>query len=80
MLYFSLFSGEIYDSPIELSDAFQIPLKDRPKSSCRKCYGRFYKHYNITHKQYEICNKCAKKCIDPDRLLKRLTTDRLNSK
>ena len=80
MLYFSLFSGEIFDSPTELSDAFQIPLKQLPKSTCPKCYGRFYKSYSITNKQFEICNKCVKKCVDADRLIKRLSTDRLNSK
>lgn len=76
MLYFSLFSGEIFDSPTELTDPFQIPLTKRPKDSCNKCYGRFYKHYNITHKQYEICNKCAKKCIDPLRLLNKSITNK----
>jgi formylmethanofuran dehydrogenase subunit E len=72
MLYFSLFSGEIFDSPVELNDAFQIPLKQMPVKSCKKCYGRFYQYYNVTHKHYEICNKCAKKCIDPHRLLDKL--------
>ena len=72
MLYFSLFSGEIYDSPTEISDPHQIPLKQRPKTSCKKCYGRFYQYYHLTQKHYVMCNKCAKTCLDPIRLLKSL--------
>jgi formylmethanofuran dehydrogenase subunit E len=69
MLYFSLFSGEIYDSPTILSDTFQIPLKTRPSSNCKKCHGRMYIHYNLTQKQYIMCSKCLKKHIDLTRLI-----------
>ena len=76
MLYFSLFSGEIYDSTIELSDPHQLPLTQKPDTSCKRCHGRFYQYYNMTHKHYVICNKCAKKCLDPIRLIKTLSPNK----
>lgn len=68
MLYFSLFSGQIYESPDRLSDAFQLPLITHPPTNCKKCHGRFYIHYNVTQKQYMVCPKCIKKYLDLDRL------------
>lgn len=66
-LYFSIFGGNIYESSQDEEkslDSFQIPLKERPSTSCKKCHGRFYLHYNLTQKHYVICPKCAKKHID----------------
>jgi len=80
MLYFSLFSGEIYDSPTELTDPFQIPLKTKPANSCSKCHGRFYTCYLTTNKQYQICNKCVKKYVDAERLLRSVEANRINRK
>lgn len=70
-LYFSIFSGDIYEVLCEdekALDSFQLPLKERPKS-CRKCQGYFYLHYSIEDKQYVICPRCAKKYIDYAKLL-----------
>lgn len=64
MLYFSLFSGELFDSEEQLHDPHQIPLAVRPSTSCRKCHGRFYTDYNLTTKQFNICPKCLAKCLD----------------
>jgi hypothetical protein len=72
--YFSLFSGEIYAVSAEdevFLDAHQIPLKCKPKSSCKKCYGRLYTGYNPISKHYEICRKCGVKCIDMDKMITR---------
>jgi hypothetical protein len=63
MLYFSLFSGEIYESEEKLSDPFQILLRQRPNANCKKCFGRLYTSYNTTKKIYELCPRCLKKCI-----------------
>lgn len=71
-IYFSLFSGQLYeasDDEVKTADAFQIPLREYPSKSCKKCYGRFYTAYNITHKHYEVCRKCMKKHLDVDRLI-----------
>ena len=71
LLYFSIFSGDIYEVLEEdekALDNFQLPLKSRPKS-CRKCKGSFYLHYSLTNKQYVICPTCARKHIDYDKLL-----------
>lgn len=71
-LYFSLFSGDIYELDYnEKVDAFQIPLQKRPDGNCSKCFGRFYTSYNTTTKHYVICNKCARTCVDVARLYKR---------
>ena len=66
-LYFSLLSGDIYTieaDEIKNLDGHQIPLIKKPLTSCRKCYGRFYIGFNTTLKVYQICPKCANKCID----------------
>jgi predicted Zn-ribbon and HTH transcriptional regulator len=71
LLYFSIFSGDIYEIMPEdekALDSFQIPLKMRPKG-CRKCKGCFYIHYDLTNKKFDICPRCAKKYIDYNKLL-----------
>lgn len=72
MLYFSLFSGELYESDEELSDPHQIPLRQKPSTNCKKCYGRFYTHYNTTHRLFEVCSKCLPKCINEEYILETL--------
>jgi formylmethanofuran dehydrogenase subunit E len=69
MLYFSLFSGELFSSDETINDPHQIPLKQRPNSSCKKCYGRFYTSYNTTTKQFIVCPKCLAKCLDENYIL-----------
>lgn len=70
-LYFSLFSGVIYEvaeDETQFLDPYQIPLKERPNSSCKKCFGRLYVGYNIITKHYDICKKCGHKAIDMEKL------------
>jgi hypothetical protein len=74
MLYFSIFSGELFESEDKLTDAFQIPLKKRPNKNCKKCYGRFYTSYNLTTRKYEICPKCLAACLDEKYILDYLKT------
>ena len=64
MLYFSIFSGELYESDDVRDDPHQIPLIKRPKDNCKKCHGRFYTDYNLTTKQYTVCNKCLRTCLN----------------
>jgi hypothetical protein len=73
-LYFSIFGGYIYEATEneeKVLDAFQIPLLERPDSSCKKCHGRFYDGYNATQKHFIICNKCSKKYIDGKKILEK---------
>ncbi len=64
-LYFSLFSGDIYElDELEKTDAFQLPLLQPPDKNCKKCFGRFHTGYNTTTKHYNICTKCGRSCID----------------
>lgn len=68
-LYFSLLSGEIYEVEADEGknlDKYQIQLKQRPKSSCRKCYGRLYRGFDIRNKIYQVCISCMNKCIAKD--------------
>lgn len=68
-LFLSIISGEIYEideDEIKNLDAYQIPLKQRPNSSCKKCYGRGYIGFNIITKSYELCRRCGRKIIDFD--------------
>lgn len=66
-LFFSLLSGDIYQiesDEVKNLDDYQIPLLQRPNTSCKKCYGRLYHMYNTTTKIYQPCPRCARKCFD----------------
>ncbi len=66
-LIFSVTLGEIYEideDEIILLDRRQIPLLEKPRSSCKRCYGRFYESYTPAECVYNICTKCGKECID----------------
>lgn len=72
--YFSLFGGTIYQESSDVEpilDAFQIPLKRKPDSSCKVCYGRMYTGYDCIQRHYILCSKCSKKCIDIDKIYER---------
>jgi len=77
-LYFSMISGELYSveaDEVKNLDKSQVPLKQKPNPSCRKCNGRFYigKEMQMIDgkwqpRGYMLCPRCAKKCIDFDKL------------
>jgi len=72
--YFSIFGGSLYEVNSDeeaVMDAFQIPLKRIPDSSCKKCLGRFFTGYNSTQQHYIMCPKCSKKCIDAEKIIKK---------
>lgn len=72
-LYFSIFGGYIYESDKDeekILDAFQIPLVSRPKSTC-KCKGRFHVGFDTKTKHFIVCSKCARKCIDAQKMVAR---------
>lgn len=74
-LFFSQVTGEIYsleEDEIETVDEYQIPLKQRPAGSCKKCHGRGYWGRRVQNGVLLLCLKCMNKCIDYD-LLKTLT-------
>ena len=67
-LIYSVFSGTYYDvleKDIKLLDVGQVPLKSRPPSSCKTCYGRGFIGRDKKTFAYELCN-CVKKKIDFD--------------
>ena len=52
--FYSLLSGEIYEvgrDELENLDQFQVPVKEMPSQSCKKCYGRGYIGFDI-HRKY----------------------------
>ena len=66
-LFFSLISGDMYyveEDEIKNLDKSQIPLTVKPKSNCKKCYGRFYTALETKKKYYIPCPRCMKKCVD----------------
>ena len=78
-LYFSLFGGQIFsvkEDEVSTMDAFQIPLKKKPSSSCKNCYGRFYTGYDLSKRHFLICKKCAIKTIEPVSLLSKKSAAR----
>lgn len=71
-IYFSIFGGYIYEANPEeekVLDAFQIPLTQRPKDSCKKCHGRFHVGFNVEQKHFIICTSCSKKYLDVKKIL-----------
>jgi hypothetical protein len=67
-LIYSVFSGtyyEVLEKDIKILDIGQIPLKEKPPNSCKKCNGRGYIGRDIKNYAYEVCN-CVRKKIDFD--------------
>jgi len=67
VLVMSLMSGEIYEieaDEVKNLEPYQLPLKKRPKSNCRTCYGRGWIGKNISVGIYQWCPHCFRKCID----------------
>ena len=70
-LFFSLITGNLYyveADEVNNLDQAQLPLKQKPNSSCKKCYGRFYEGRDVIKNYYIPCSKCSQKCIDYDAL------------
>jgi hypothetical protein len=63
--YYSIFADDF-----KLLSEGQLPLKKKPSSSCKKCYGRGYSGKNTTDFTYIPCS-CLKKQINVDILLTR---------
>lgn len=77
--YFSIFGGCLYEVDKDeegVMDAFQIPLKKKPDTSCKKCHGRFYVSYNKTQQHYNMCPKCTKTCIDAEKIIQKRNAKR----
>jgi hypothetical protein len=67
-LIYSVFSGTYYDvleKDVKLLNVGQLPLKDKPSNSCKKCYGRGHLGKEQFTYAYAICN-CVRKKIDFD--------------
>ncbi len=68
-LFFSLLSGDMYyveADEVKNLDSSQIPLLKKPKSNCKRCFGRFYTAFEVKKQFYMPCPKCSRKCIDYD--------------
>lgn len=72
--YFSIFGGYIFSANEKeemVLDSFQIPLIEKPKNNCSKCYGKFYTGYDLTKRHYIACPKCMKKYLDVKKLMQK---------
>lgn len=70
LIYYSLLSGDVYEiaeDEIGNLDDFQVPLIKKPKSNCKRCYGRGYIGRDRVKKYFIMCN-CIKKYIDKERI------------
>lgn len=70
---FSLVSGETYrvfEDELPKLGKMVVALKEKPRHTCRQCYGRFHIGFNTILQIYQPCTKCARKYIDFDRLNK----------
>lgn len=77
-LVYSVFSGILYevsDKDLKLLDNGQMPLKKKPSTSCKKCYGKYDIGRDIQNYTYVPC-LCLRKVIDFD-ILKSLETFRI---
>lgn len=65
-IYFGILSGRVYTvdaDEVKNLDEYQVPIKDKPKPSCKRCFGRGYTGIHTNPKYYAIC-KCIHKHID----------------
>lgn len=61
----SIVTGEVFQiekEDVKLLYNYQIPLKAKPKSNCRQCYGRGYTGRDSKNHLYILCS-CVSKCI-----------------
>lgn len=73
-LYFSLFGGMLYRANSDeeaVLDAFQIPLKQQPPGSCKKCHGQFHTGYDTILRLFILCSQCSRKCLDMEKILQK---------
>jgi hypothetical protein len=55
---FSIVTGQVFDieqEDIETLYTYQVPLKQKPKANCKKCYGRGYVDRTSQTKMYNMC-------------------------
>jgi hypothetical protein len=74
---FSTFSGTYYEIPEDDQSLLmmgQLPLKKKPSTSCKKCYGRGYVARDTENLGYYACH-CVKKLIDMDEMKKMLSNN-----
>lgn len=57
---------------------FHVPLKDRPKSNCKKCFGRLYTSKNSAG-TFMLCPSCVRRCLDSDKYPMNGSSTRLQS-
>jgi hypothetical protein len=65
---YSVFSGTLYEllnSDIKLLDIGQIPLKKKPQTNCKKCYGKYDLGRDAQNYAYIPCS-CLRKIINFD--------------
>lgn len=62
---FSIITGQVFSiqqDDLSLLYSYQIPLTDKPKTGCSKCYGRGYSAIDSKTKFHIMCN-CTSKHI-----------------
>jgi len=65
---YSVFSGTLYElleSDIKLLDIGQLPLKKKPPTSCKKCYGKYELGRDVQNYAYIPCS-CLRKVVNFD--------------
>ena len=74
-LVFSLVTGEVYTvekDEVEKLDNYQVLLKRRFPTNCKKCFGRGYIGQRCVltpdgakpTEHFSFCTKCLSKCVD----------------
>lgn len=68
---FSFVSGEVFEveeDEVKNLEKYQIALKKRPLSHCKKCYGRGHLGFNLKTNVYLPCLRCMRACVDLEKL------------
>lgn len=66
---FNTVSGETYQifrEELKVAHPYEIPLKKKPSSNCKQCYGRLYAGRIASTGYYLPCAKCMRKFADVD--------------
>lgn len=64
---FNTVSGEIYQLyryELKAAQLYEVPLKKRPNSNCKKCYGRLYTGRIPETGYFYPCAKCMRAFAD----------------
>jgi hypothetical protein len=69
---FNVYNGEQYEiAEKDISNILEgeIPLKKKPSTNCKQCYGRAHTGIDLVSNTYTLCRKCVVSNLDTKYML-----------